>query len=146
MIYEDKNYSIIDEKYYNSLMKDINKNETFLYHFITVKYLDNNDIKTININQTKDLDHIKDKNILFKYYVQNIHYYNKFNNILYDNGEPYYIYNIGYFLIDGDVPMNDKDKELAKKMFDKYNEEYSNMKFPFNDEEFLSNNKSVVNF
>lgn len=146
MIYEDKNYSIIDEKYYNSLMKNINKNETYLYHFITVKYRDNNDIITVNIDQVKDLNQIKDKNILFKYYVQNIHFYNEFNNILYDNGEPYYIYNIGYFLIGGDVSMNKKDKEIARSMFDKYNKEYLDMRFPFSDEEFLSNNKSIINF
>ena len=75
-----------------------------------------------------------------------MHYYNYFDNVMYDEGEPTYIYNIGYFFLGGDLACNNKDREIILKKVDKYNQEYSNTKFPFTDYEFLSNNKSTILF
>ncbi len=140
MEFKDKITNIINEELYNKLLSDLDERniKTYFYHFIVVKYKDHNDISTIKIDNIKDLDNIKDKEILSKYYVEKLHYYNRFDNDLYAEGMPCHIYNLGYFLVDGDV--NSINIEL-NKLFDEYDKNYSNIKFEFNDIEFLSLNK-----
>jgi hypothetical protein len=46
---------------------------------------------------------------------------------------------MGYFLIDGDIELNDKEKLELKELFSKYQNNYSN--FKNNDIDFLSLNK-----
>lgn len=149
MIYQDKNYSIINKELYEKILGDIKlkeENEIYLYHYIVIKYRDNNDIKTVEIDQIKDLSMIDNKDILYKYYIKKIHYYTESGNYLYEYGEPYYIYNIGYFYIGGFIETPKEELEKIRELFASYNNNYKNMEFPFNDEEFISLNKSVINF
>ena len=46
----------------------------------------------------------------------------------------------------GAIALLKKDLLSFEKKVDKYNQEYSNTKFPFTDYEFLSNNKSTILF
>lgn len=146
MILENKNFFITNEKMFNQMINDTDKNDYYLYHYIIVVYKINNTIETIKIDQINDLDKLDNLNVIYKYYIKRMHFYNYFDNVMYDEGEPTYIYNIGYFFLDGDVSCNKKDKEIIFNKINKYNQEYSNMKFPFTDNEFLSNNKSTTLF
>lgn len=146
MILENKKFSITNEEMFNHMINDTDKNDYYLYHYIIVVYKTNNNIKNIKIDQIKDLYKLDNLNVIYKYYIKRMHYYNYFDNVMYDEGEPTYIYNIGYFFLEGDLSCNNKDREIILKKVDKYNQEYSNMKFPFTDYEFLSNNKSTILF
>lgn len=146
MILENKNFFITNEKMFNQMINDTDKNDYYLYHYIIVIYKINNNIETIKMDQKNDLYKLDNLNVICKYYIKRMHYYNYFDNVMYDEGEPTYIYNIGYFFLDGDLACNNKDREIILKKVDKYNQEYSNMKFPFTDHEFLSNNKSTILF
>ncbi len=141
MEFKDNITKIIDEKLYKILLNDLYDKsiKTYLYHFIVVKYKDHNNIYTMKIDNLKDLNKIKDKEILIKYYVEKLHYYNEFSNDLYADGMPCHIYNMGYFLIDGDIELNDKEKLELNELFIKYQNNYSN--FKNNDIDFLSLNK-----
>ena len=146
MLFNDENYSIIDKKMYEDLIDGSDKKEFYLYHYIFVVYQDNIDIKTIKIDQVKDLYKLKDLHIIYKYYIIKAHYYNEFNNIMYDEGMPTFVYNIGYFLVGGDAKTKKSDKKEFEKLLENYNSNYSNMDFPYDDTKFLSLNKSIINF
>lgn len=145
MIFEDKNWKIIDKDLYDKIINERNKSQTYLYYFIVVVYKDDNNTKTIIMNNSGDLQDIENLNILYKYYIEKCHYYNKFNNDLYADGEPYFIHDIGYFLIDGDIPTNEEEKVKINEMFKKYNENYICNSLE-DDRKFLLLNKSVINF
>ena len=140
MIFEDKNYLIIDENEFEyELIK--NKDDVYLYHFIIVKYQNNTDIDYIKIDQIKDLIKMNDKKIICKYYIKKIHFYNDSDNDNFEYGEPYYIYNVGYFYIGGFISSKQEDLLKIKKMFKTYEDAYKIGVFPFDDVEFLSLNK-----
>lgn len=140
---KDKIVKIIDKELYEKLLEDLNNKyiKTYLYHFIIVKYKDNNDTFTVKIDNIKDLKGIEDKEILVKYYLEKIHYFNEFDNDLYAEGSPLHIYNIGYFLFDGDVKTDKQTKEVLDQLFDEYENNYNNLSQQFNDLTFLSLNK-----
>ena len=146
MIFKDKNWAIIDKELFDKIFNDSESNERYLYHFLVIVYKNKNNTKTIKIDNINDLNNIKEYDIIYKYYVEKCHFYNKFNNVLYAEGEPYYIHNIGYFLIGGDIPTTKADKEMIEKMFEEYNKSYINSNSIDDDVEFLSLNKSVINF
>ena len=134
MIYDDKNFTIITKDLYE---KVLNEDDNFYpYHYILVKYQDNKGIKTIEINQVKDLYKIKELNVLCKYYIKKLHFYTETGNYLYEYGEPYYIFNVGYFYIGGVIKTKKDELMKIKEMFEKYNKEYSKMKFSFDDKSF----------
>ena len=138
---KDKISEIIDENEYLKFLKERNEKETYLYHFILVKYKDHNDICSIKIDTVSNLELLKDKDVMYKYYIEKIHYYNEFDNLLYDEGMPIHIFNLGYFAIDGDIQLSKQEKENLKQLFLQYEKEYSNLKFDFDDKAFLSLNK-----
>lgn len=145
MIFKDKNWRIIDKELFDKLKNESEKSEIYLYHFIVVICKDQSKMKTIKIDNINDLNNIEKVDIIYKYYVEKCHFYNKFNNVLYLEGEPYYIHNIGYFLIGGDIPTTEADKIKIEKMFEEYNKIYANGSIN-EDKKFLSLNKSVINF
>ena len=132
MILKNKNYFLINKNEYEDIFKN-DKKGVYLYHFIYVKY--------IKIDNTKDLELLNDKKILVKYYIRKIHYFNECDNLSFEYGEPYYIYNVGYFYIGGFIE-NKNGEELSKinKLFQGYNNNYDKMSFPFNDREYLNLN------
>lgn len=138
---EDKISGIINESEYANFLKDRNHKETYLYHFILVKYKDHNDICSIKIDSKDDIKKIVDKNILYKYYIEKIHYYNEFNNIQYDKGMPIHIYNLGFFEMNGDLPLSKEEKNQISDLFSEYEKNYNSIYFDFDDETFLSLNK-----
>lgn len=140
MIFEDENYLIIEEKDFIDEF-EANKEEVYLYHFIVVKYKSDKEIKIIKIDQVKDLSKLEDKEILYKYYIKKIHFYNDCSNEMFEHGEPYYIYNIGYFYIGGFIKTKDEELSKIKNMFEEYNKKYNNIKFSFDDKSYLSLNK-----
>lgn len=146
MLFEDKVQKLITENEFNSVKKDYTQEyEVYLYHFIIVKYIEDNEIKELKIDQIKDLDKLKDINVLYKYYIKKIHYLNEpLGFYSSDNGEAYHIYNIGYFYIDGYFDQDKDEFKVIQELYKKYNDNFNNLSFPFTDEEFLSNNKSVV--
>ena len=146
MLHEYTISSIISKDTFDKLINDRYIEETYDYHCIIVKYQDNTDILTMKIDKVEDLIKLKDLNVVSKYYVRKIHYYNETDNLLFDEGEPCYIVNLGYFFLNGMVELSNKGKEKVKEMFDNYDKEYTNMTFPFTDEEFLNRNKSILKF
>ncbi len=89
----------------------------------------------------KDLEKIKNKNIVTKYYICKIHYFNDCNNDDFELGDPYHIYDIGYFYIGGFMENEKVSDEVIKTLFDDYDKKYNYINFPFDDKEFLSFNK-----
>lgn len=146
MLHEYTISSIISKETFDKLINDRYIEETYDYHCIIVKYQDNTDILTIKIDKVEDLIKLKDLNIISKYYVRKIHYYNETDNLLFDEGEECHIENLGYFFLDGMVELSDNDKEKVEEMFDNYDKNYNNMNFEFTDEEFLVLNQSAMNF
>ena len=146
MLHEYTISSIISKEIFDKLINDRYIEETYDYHCIIVKYQDNTDILTIKIDKIEDLIKLKDLNIVSKYYIRKIHYYNETDNLLFDEGEECHIENLGYFFLDGMVELSDNDKEKVEEMFDNYDKEYTNMTFEFTDEEFLNRNKSILKF
>lgn len=146
MLHEYTISSIISEETFDKLINDRDMDKTYDYHYIVVKYQDNTDILTMKIDKVEDLIKLKDLNVISKYYVRKTHYYNETDNLLFDEGEPCYIVNLGYFFLNGMVELSNKGKEKVKEMFDNYDKEYTNMTFEFTDEEFLNRNKSILKF
>ena len=140
MKFEDKNYFIIDKKKYEDVLKEDQEN-VYLYHFIYVKYMEANTMNFIKIDDVKDLKKIEGKNVLIKYYVEKIHYFNDCENESFEYGEPYFIFNIGYFYIGGFINNKEKETKKVKHLFNKYKKTYPKIHFPFNDIEYLSLNK-----
>lgn len=138
--------SIMKKETFDNLMKDRDTEETYDYHCIIVKYQDNTNTLTMKIDKVEDLEKLKDLNVISKYYVRKIHYYNETDNLLFDEGEECHIENLGYFFLDGMVELSNNDKEKVEEMFDNYDKNYNNMNFEFTDEEFLALNQSVMNF
>ncbi len=140
MILKNKNYFLINKNEYEDILKN-DREDVYLYHFIYIKYLENDNVKYIKIDNTKDLELLNDKKILVKYYIRKIHYFNDCDNLSFEYGEPYYIYNVGYFYIGGFIE-NKNGEELSKinKLFQDYNNNYDKMSFPFNDREYLNLN------
>ncbi len=136
---KDENYHIIDEKLFKDFLQD-DKKLYYLYHYIVVEYEENNTIKYSKIDNLKELNKFKNKNILYKYYIERIHYYNnEDDNFFYEEGYPSHIYNLGYFFIGGFIKINENKK--IEKLLKQYKDNYLNIVFPFNDEKFLSLNK-----
>ncbi len=145
MLFEDKVQKLTTEEEFNKLQYEYNDdNKIYPYYFIIIKYEENNEIKELKIDQIKDLVKLKDMKILYKYYIKKLHYLSdpqEFYAV--DDGEAYHIYNVGYFYIDGYFDQDEDELNTIKELYKKYNDNFSNMKFPFTDEEFLLNNKSV---
>ena len=155
MNFKDKNYYLIDRKEYEDILKN-DMEDVYLYHFIYIKYLESGSVKFIKIDNVKDLKLLDDKEIIVKYYVKKIHYFNECNNGCFEYGEPYYIYNVGYFYIGGFIE-NKNAEELSRtmidigklanklsrinKLFQDYNDNYDKMSFPFSDSDYLNLNK-----
>lgn len=118
MKFEDKNYFIIDKKEFEDLLKE-NQENIYLYHFIYVKYMDANMVKFVKIDDVKDLRKIEGKNVITKYYVEKIHYFNDCDNESFEYGEPYFIFNIGYFYIGGFINNKEPETKKIKSLFDK---------------------------
>lgn len=146
MLHEYTISSIISKETFDKLINDRYIEETYDYHCIIVKYQDNTNILTMKIDKVEDLIKLKDLNVVSKYYIRKIHYYNETDNLLFDEGEECHIENLGYFFLDGMVELSDNDKEKVKEMFDNYDKNYNNMNFEFTDEEFLNRNKSILKF
>lgn len=146
MLHEYTISSIISKETFDKLINDRDIEETYDYHCIIVKYKDNTDILTIKIDKVEDLIKLKDLNVISKYYVRKIYYYNETDNLLFDEGEECHIENLGYFFLNGMVELSNKGKEKVKEMFDNYDKEYTNRSFEFTDEEFLNRNKSILKF
>lgn len=146
MLYEYTISSIISKETFDNLMKTRDMDKTYDYHYIIVKYQDNTDILTMKIDKVEDLIKLKDLNVISKYYVRKIHYYNETDNLLFDEGEPCYIVNLGYFFLNGMVDISEKENEELEAGFHNYDENYNNMSFEFTDEEFLNRNKSILKF
>ena len=146
MLYEYTISSIISKETFDKLINDRYIEETYDYHCIIVKYQDNTDILTMKIDKVEDLIKLKDLNVISKYYVRKIHYYNETDNLLFDEGEPCYIVNLGYFFLNGMVDIPEKENEELEAEFNNYDDNYNNMSFEFTDEEFLNRNKSILKF
>lgn len=146
MLYEYTISSIISKETFDNLMKTRDMDKTYDYHYIIVKYQDNTDILTMKIDKVEDLIKLKDLNVISKYYVRKIHYYNETDNLLFDEGEPCYIVNLGYFFLNGMVDIPEKENEELEAEFNNYDDNYNNMSFEFTDEEFLNRNKSILKF
>lgn len=144
MLFEE-NISVITEEEFNCELEGV-KDKAYLYHFIIVKYKEKYDIKTLKLDQVEDLEELKSKEIITKYYLKKIHYYNSCDNENFALGEPHHIYNLGFFYIGGILNSSKDNLILIKELLKEYEDNYKNMKFPFTDEEFLSLNKSVINF
>lgn len=141
MILKDKNYYLIDRKEYEDILKN-DREDVYLYHFIYIKYLESGSVKFIKIDNVKDLKLLDDKEIVVKYYVKKIHYFNECSNGCFEYGEPYYIYHVGYFYIGGFIE-NKNTEELSRinKLFQDYNDNYDKMSFLFSDSDYLNLNK-----
>ena len=100
-----------------------------------------NNIEYMKIDNIDNLKEIDNLNVLVKYYVQKIHYLYDCSNDNFEYGEPYFIFNVGYFYIGGFIKNNDDEVMKIRKLFEKYVDNYSSMHFPFNDVEYLSLNK-----
>lgn len=148
MLFEDKVQKLISEIEFNNVRKTYSQEyEVYDYYFIIVKYVENNEIKELLIDQVNDLDKLKNKKILYKYFINKIHYLNEpLGFYSSDNGEAYHIYNIGYFYIDGYFDQEKDELLKIKELYKKYNNDYSSIVFPFSDEEFLLKNESVILF
>ncbi len=134
---ENVNYKIITKEKYEKILQESDKKTYYLYHYILYKCESNEIIK---IDQIKDLEKIKDKIILTKYYIERIHYYNEDYNENYELGFPSYIYNLGYFYIDGFIDMHKEEEENVRKLFNNYDKHFKELNFPFTDSEFLRKN------
>ena len=146
MIFENENYIITNKKNFDETIKE-EKENIYLYHFIIIKYKENNEIKEIKIDQLNDLNKLENKEILYKYYIRKIHYYTEPSLFYYEEqGDTYHIDNIGYFHIGGLFETNKDELKQIKEMFNNYNKNYKNMKPKYSDEEFLKNNKSITLF
>lgn len=141
MILKNKNYFLINKNEYEDILKN-DREDVYLYHFIYIKYLESGSVKFIKIDNVKDLKLLDDKEIVVKYYVKKIHYFNECSNGCFEYGEPYYIYNVGYFYIGGFIE-NKNAEELSRinKLFQDYNNNYDKMSFPFSDSDYLNLNK-----
>ena len=146
MLHEYTISSIISKETFDKLINDRDIEETYDYHCIIVKYQNNTDILTMKIDKVEDLIKLKDLNVVSKYYVRKIHYYNEADNLLFDEGEPCYIVNLGYFFLNGMVDIPENKNEELEAGFHNYDENYNNMTFEFTDEEFLALNQSAMNF
>lgn len=144
MLHEYTISSITNKETFDNLIKTRDIDRTYDYHYIVVKYQDNKDTLTLKIDKIEDLEKLKDLNVISKYYVRKIHYYNESDNVLYDEGEECHIEKIGYFFLDGMVELSNNDKEKVEEMFDNYDKNYNNTNFEFTDEEFLSLNKPII--
>ena len=141
MILKNKNYFLINKNEYEDILKN-DREDVYLYHFIYIKYLDSGSVKFIKIDNVKDLKLLDDKEFVVKYFVKKIHYFNECSTGCFEYGEPYYIYNVGYFYIGGFIE-NKNAEELSRinKLFQDYNDNYDKMIFPFSDSDYLNLNK-----
>ena len=141
---KEENYHIIDKNLFKDFLND-DENLYYLYHYIVYEYQDENNIKYLKIDNVNNLNKVDNLNVLYKYYIKRIHYYNnESDNLFFEKGYPSYIYNLGYFFIGGFIKTNEKEK--IEKLLKEYKSNYKNLNFEFNDKEFLSLNKSVINF
>lgn len=91
MLFEKENYIITNEDtFYDFLEYD--KKRVYLYHFIIVRYKENNKIKELKIDQIKDLNILNDKKIIYKYYIRKVHYYTQAGYFLMMSLVTYIIY------------------------------------------------------
>jgi hypothetical protein len=74
-----------------------------------------------------------------KYYIERIKLKDQFIFNTPDVGDAYHIYNLCYFFISDFAELMSKEsKEEYRKLFLEYDKSYQNMKFPFNDYDFLT--------
>ena len=107
---KDENYHIIDEKLFKDFLQD-DKKLYYLYHYIVAEYKEDGLTKYLKIDNVEDLTKLNNKNILYKYYIERIHYYNnEDDNFFYEEGYPSHIYNLGYFFIGGFIKTNENKK------------------------------------
>ena len=107
---KDENYHIIDEKLFKDFLQD-DKKLYYLYHYIVAEYKEDSLTKYLKIDNVEDLTKLNNKNILYKYYIERIHYYNnEDDNFFYEEGYPSHIYNLGYFFIGGFIKTNENKK------------------------------------
>ncbi len=85
---ENVNYKIISKEKYEEILQESDKKTYYLYHYIICKCESNEIIK---IDKIEDLEKIKDKKVLIKYYIERIHYYSHNSNEDYEYGFPSYI-------------------------------------------------------
>lgn len=136
----------MDKKLFNDILKSRDKKSTYLYHFIIVKYRNNNDIKIIKIDQFKDLVKLENLDIICIYFIEKIHYYTGEGNYFEDLGEPYHIFKIGYYFINGDIMSTNEEMKCLMEKINNYERDYDTLEFPFTKESFLLLNKSVINY
>lgn len=106
-------------------------------------YKDKDNIKKLvryNDTDVRTVD-FKNMEIVSKYYIRKLSY-----NLELYLGSEYdtiiSVYGVGDFRIIADY-VEKKEDLKSKEMFEKYDKEYSNMHFPFTDEEFLKDNYKV---
>lgn len=119
--------------YESELNNDVNK---YLYHFIVCEMKNGEILKVDNYN---NLNLLNSNDILYKYYVEKIHYFKDKDNPHIEYGSTYYIHNIGYFYIGGLIENENISKEQINNMIEQYKEFYS--KFSKEDDiEYLKKN------
>ena len=107
-------------------------------------YKDNNNIKSFIRKNNTDIRNMDfdDMGIVSKYYIKKLSYdFEPYAGSEYDTIIS--IYNIGDFEIIADY-VNKKENIESKKLFEEYDKNYSKMKVPFTDDEFLENNYKVL--
>ncbi len=140
MKFKDNNYFAIDKSEFDNVLNEDREN-VYVYHYIVVKYINDNKIDFKKVDNFNDLKLLEDKKILSKYYIAKIHYFNECRNDKFEYGEPYFIFNVGYFYIGGFIKNKKDETEKIKVLFEKYENDYHTMQFPFDDVEYLSLNK-----
>lgn len=138
MLFDEKNdYEFISESIYNKQTKDIENGDATIEKSICIFYREEDNIVKKEIFNKEDI--INDKNILVKYYIERIKLKDQFIFNTPDVGDAYHIYNLGYFFISDFAELMSKEsKEEYRKLFLEYDKSYQNMKFPFNDYDFLT--------
>lgn len=147
MLYDERlEYSKISKEEYEYNLEDIINGDAKLVKSILIFCKNNttNELKKFEITAEKNefkKCNLKDWKIIVKYYVERVKQYNIYKFYCQEIGEAYYIYGLGYFYIsDFYKDMKPFVNEKIKKMFDEYDKNYNNIKFPFTDEEFLVSN------
>lgn len=119
--------------YESELNNDVNK---YLYHFIVCEMKNGKILKVDNYN---NLNLLNSNDILYKYYVEKIHYFKDKDNPHKEYGSAYYIHNIGYFYIGGLIENENLSKEQINNIIEQYKEFYSKFSKE-NDIEYLKKN------
>ena len=141
-MFSDLNFYNLTEEEFNRNINYYSEKEIYLYHFIIYKYKD----KYIKVDNMSDLKKIDYNNLICKFYIEKIHFFNESGNDYFEYGNAYHIYNLGYYYIGGFVTSKLLKKDKVKKVFKEYMSNYKNMDFPFTDAEFIEKNKNKMLF